>query len=634
MLQSIRDKTSGLIAMIIVGLLIVTFAFWGVNYYFDQGGDVTAISVNDTDLDLREYQRVYQNIRRQWQATLESGAASLDDEQVKKQTIESLIERELVNQVNAELGLRVSAAQVRDVIAGLEAFQGERGFDSFLYERSIAQLGYTPRMFEMKVEEDMRSEQLQSALVETSFATKQEITQIASLQHQTRDITYTVLSSDKLKENMEVTDEEIQSFYDANPRDFLELERVRIAYIDLSLQKIANELELSEDDLLAYYTENKANYDVDEQRKICHITIATGETPTEGQITAATEKAQELIGIIKSGTSFDELSESLTRGSGPDVEISELGYMSKGIMSAEVDEVMFSIDEGQLSDPIVTPKSVDVIKVEKIKGGVNNTFENVREQVEQAYRLSLAEEQFYEATDQLANLAYEHPDTLEIAAEELGVTISESEFFNRISQNDPLISDRKIVDASFSDEVLSGNNSELIEVGDNRVFVLRVLAHEAEKRKPLEDVRERVITRMKYERARDQVREKGESIVAELKAGRTQEEVASQFEIEWTTNDAIKRDNVSTNRSVLRTAFKMGRPDENETLVDGSSLGSGDYAVVIVKAVNDPDPSELTEEEMAPIQSQLQQFAAASNWNQLIKSVRSQSSVNIYSERL
>jgi peptidyl-prolyl cis-trans isomerase D len=634
MLQFIREKTSGLIAMVIVALLIVTFAFWGVSYYFDQGGKIVAVSVNETDLDLREYQRVYQNVRRQWQALLKDGAGNVDDELVKKQTLDSLIERELVNQVNNSLGLRVSANQVRNVIDSLQVFHGENGFDNSIYERSVAQLGLSPRMFEVKLQEDMRSEQLQSAISESVFVTDSEVRLIAGLQNQSRDISYSILSSDKLKEEVTLSEEEINDFYEKNSRDYLEPERVKIAYLDLSLQQIANNLEISEDGLSDYYEINSANYEIEEQRKIRHITVATAEEATQEQISAATAKAEELITIIKGGMSFEELSESIKHGSGPDVQISELGYLTKGIMDAEIDEVMFSLEEGELSGPIITKKSVDVIKVEKIKGGESRTFENVREEVEQAYRLSLAENQFYEASDQLSNLTYEHPDTLEIAADDLGLKIKESEFFNRSSQSNPLLSDSKIVSASFSEDVLNGNNSEAIEIGNNRIVVLRLIEHKPGAIKPIDDVRERIVTRMKYEQASAQVREKGESILEKLKSGSSLEEVATESDIEWTHSTGIKRDNASTNRSVLRTAFKLGRPGAGKPIYGGTSLGSGDYALVSVKAVNDPDASSFTEEELGPIRTQLQKLKAASNWTQLVKDVRSQSEVNIYSDRL
>ncbi len=634
MLQIIREKTSGVIAIVIVGLLIVTFAFWGVSYYFDQGGEVVAIKVNDADIELREYQRVYQNVRRQFQELLGENGGAVDDELVKQQTLDSLIERELVNQVNESLGLQISAQQVRGVINGLEAFQGENGFDSYQYERAVLQLGFTPVMFEYQLQEDMKAEQLQSSISGSEFVTADEINLLASLGNQSRDFSYSIISSNELKETMSFSDEEIMDYYARNIKNYMEPEKVRIAYIDLSLQQMAESVEVNEDELETYYENNKADYEVEDQRKIRHITIALSENAKPDEIDAASQKAESLTALLKGGMSFDELSEKHSADPVLQIEMAELGFLTRGIMAAEIDEVMFSLEEGEISNPIVTEKSVDVIRVDKIKGGTKNTLASVREQVEEKYRLSVAEAEFFAATDSLANLTYEHPDTLEIAAEELGVPVRESDFFNRDSSEDPLLSDRRIKAAAFSTEVLSGNNSDMLEVGDNRVVVLRVIEHVSEQEMPLEDVRERLVTRMKYEKASEQVRLSGEKILSQLKEGGEPEAIAEQSGIVWTKSSNIKRDNSGINRAVVRAAFKLGRLEDKQAVFGGTALGSGDYAVIILEAVHEPELTEMKDEEKSAIIAQLKRLNANRSWSELIEDVRKSSEITIYSERL
>ena len=634
MLQFIREKTSGVIALVIVALLIVTFAFWGVSYYFDQGGDVVAVSVNDADIELFEYQRNYQNVRKRWQGILKDDIGSINDDLVKEQTLDSLIEQELINQLSDDLNLRVSAEQVRDLIGGIQVFQGVNGFDNSMYERSVAQLGYTTLMFEQQIQEDIKADQIQSSLSESAFVTDGEVKLLAGLTNQSRDVSYSIISSNELKESLQISDEAIAEFYEQNSRDYLEPEQVKIAYVEMSLKRMAVGLEVSEEDIRGYYETNKADYNVDDQRKIRHLTIRTGENATPERLEQVTGKAEELLSLLKSGISFQQLSEKHNNDIDFDIEISDLGFLTKGIMSAEIDELMFSLEEGAISEPIIGKESVDLIKVEKIKGGKKNTFENVRKEVTLTYSLSLAENKFFEASDQLANLAYEHPDTLEVAAEDLKLEIRESDYFNRNSQSDPVLSDKKIIAASFSAEILNGNNSEVIGVGKNRIFVLRLVDHISEKKKPLEEVRDRVITRMKYEQASKQIREEGESLLEMLKSGTSSDQLTDDDDIEWKHFTDVKRDNTGVNRSVLRTAFKLGRPDEGESAYTGISLDSGDYALVIVKSVNEPDPSSFSSEELATIKTQLEQMKSTTDWRRLMKDLRAQAEINIFSDRL
>ena len=146
MLQTIRDKVQGWIATTIVLLLIIPFAFWGINYYFDGGAEISVLSVGDRDVPLRDYQRALQNLRQRWVAATE-GKIPVDDEVLKKQTVDSLINRELMSNAAMDLGLRISNEQVRSAIEGVDGFRGANGFDRIVYESAIAPNGLSPPTF-------------------------------------------------------------------------------------------------------------------------------------------------------------------------------------------------------------------------------------------------------------------------------------------------------------------------------------------------------------------------------------------------------------------------------------------------------------------------------------------------------
>lgn len=622
--------------MVIVGLLIIPFAFWGINYYFDGGGVVIAAKVNGVDISFRKYQQTRQNLRQQWQAALGGSIPTAQESLLTQQTLDSLVARELLKQSNASAGLRLSDAQVRASIKGLEPFQGENGFNTDIYERTIGQLGLSSKGFEAQMRQDMASEQLQSALIESVFVTRKEAERLALLKNQTRNIHYTLLSSDELKESVEISDKDVEQYYQQQTQEYLEPEKIKIAYIDLSLEQIASQVSFSEDELRAYYDSNRENYDVEGQRKVKQLFVQAGEKSTDEQVKQAKEKAQKLLEIIKSGTSFEDIAELHSDDPGPGIEVTEHGFMTEGIMEPEVDQVMFSMGEGDVSEPIITKLGIHVIKLLKIKGGVVNTFENVREEVESEYRRSLAENQFYELADQLAGLSYENPDTLDIAGDALGLRVHESDFFTRNEQDSALLSEPKILSASFTDDVLiNGNNSEPVELQDNRVVVLRVLERIAQKKKTLDEVRERIVTKLKYEHARLATRQQGDKIIEALRNGTSMEEIANQNAFEWKHATGIKRDDTSVNRLVLRTAFRMGRPKQDKPLYGGNSLGSGDYTVIIIDEVIDAALDTIRqEEELKPIQDQLQRLFSNNVWSQYVKQLREGADIQIYSNNL
>jgi len=194
---------------------------------------------------------------------------------------------------------------------------------------------------------------------------------------------------------------------------------------------------------------------------------------------------------------------------------------------------------------------------------------------------------------------------------------------------------QKIIAASFSEDVLiNGNNSEALELDENQLVVLRVLEHIPEQKKPLEDVRLRITTRIKYERASDETKQLGIDIIKELKAQVSREDIASRRDVEWNQVTGIKRDDTSVNRAILRTAFRLGRPVSDKPVYGGSSLGSGDYAVIIINKVKDADISTLKEEELKPIENQLQRMESNIAWIQFVKDLRERAKIQVNSNRL
>lgn len=599
------------------------------------GVDLVAVEVNGTDISLQEFQRAYQNTRQQWQSLL-GGTVSIEQEPALKQsTVDTLIGRELIRQINESMGVRIGDEQLTDMIKSVSQFQGVNGFDSFIYEQSISQLGLSSSGFEEQMRADMASVQLQGALLQSSFITQIELQQLASLMNQERDLSYAILSSNDAKESIEVDDDEIKIYYDERGQEYMEPEQVRIAYVELSLRKMSVEIQVDEDKLLSYYENNKALYDIEDQRKFKQLFIATGEAALEERIAEVKVEVQTLYELIKAGSSFEEAVAANKDETSSNVEVIDQEYMTKGIMEPAIDEVLFTLNEGDISGPIETDAGIQLIRLEKIMGGVNNTFENVREQLEQDYRLSLAEPNFADDADQLINLAFEQPDTLDVISEELGLTIYESAYFDRQWQANELLRNPKIVNASFSEDVLlAGNNSDVIEIDDNRLMVLRVVEHKAVKKKPLEEVRDRIITRIKFERSREETRSKGEDIINDLKNNTSHDDIATQHNFEWQQSTGIKRDDPVIDSRILRAAFGLGRPQQDQTLYGGSSMASGDYAIIMVEAVQDADPGAMTSEELTIFKNKLERLRINDTWVQFLNDIKAKSKIRVYSNSL
>ena len=636
MLQTIRDRVSGWIAISIIILLIIPFAFWGINYYFDQGGNVNVLKVNGTNVSLQEYQQAYQIMRQQWQASNKDSLLTPEQEsRLKQRTLDGLINRELQNQFNRAIGSYVGDNLVKDTIRNISTFQGANGFDNALYESYVSQTGMSVSSFERQLRDDLISDQTRFGIGETEFLTDKEISLVTRLINQTRDMDYAVLSSSEYKEKAVVTDDDIRTYYQEHSKEFLIPEQVKIAYVVLSMNKLADAVQVTDKDLKAYYDTNKANYEIEEQRSIKQIFIKTPDKNDKATIAKAKSLAETLSKEVDTGSSMEDVVKQKSKESGLDVEITDNDFLTKGILEEQVDDVVFKMKEGEISQPIMTDTGIYIVKLTKITGGKTTTFEDIRNRVEEDYRHNRAETKFFDIADKLASLAYENPDSLVPVSEKLNLKINNSDFFSRDRKGDDLLSNPKIISASFSEDVLiNGNNSEPIEIDKNNIVVMRVLEHHPEKNRPIEDVHDVIVTRIKYNQARTETEKRGKQILSDLKNKVSKDQIAQKYGLTWKSAAGIRRDAINIDPQILDTAFSSGRPAGNLPVYGGGSLESGDYVVTIIHQVKDSEHGTMSDEDLQKLKTQLQQMDAINTWAELMGDLRSRAEIQIYRDNL
>ncbi len=330
--------------------------------------------VNDTEIDLQTYQRALVNLRRQMQQIFGEEISLDEEELIRQQTLQRLIDTSLVNQIVAEQRLRISDQQVANTIQSLEIFQDESGFDMMAYELGVANLGLTPKMFELEMRKDLLAEQLQSGIAETVFVTEAELNQILKLDNQTRDITYALLSVSNYIDDIEVSDEQVNSYYETNKNNYKTPEMVKIAYIDLDVNKIAESIKPIEDELRAYYQSNKDTYDVDEQRSVTKLFVKIDEEAGEEQIANAKTVIENALAMANDGIEFEKIIEEFTEEGKGALQFSEHAFVVRGIMGDEIDEFLFSAEENEISGMIESKDTFNIIKVGEIRGGPKKIF--------------------------------------------------------------------------------------------------------------------------------------------------------------------------------------------------------------------------------------------------------------------
>jgi len=596
MLQSIRDKTSGWIAYLIVFLISIPFALWGVNSYFGGGELAPAATVNGVEITAQNFDTAYANYRRRL-AEVFGGTipeAFSDESTIKDQVLTQLIEETALRSYSENRHYRIGDQQLNEMIRSMDVFHRDGVFDPEVYQRQVRSLGYSSAAFEQELRRTQAMGQLQTGISVTAFTVPQVSQKLADLSNQTRDIR--VLTSKLDIGDIDISENEINKHFEDNAAAYMTDEQVRIDYIEVSLAAIKASIEIEDEQVRAKYEENREAYTSDEVRTASHILLTVASDASVEKSRAVEEKLQDIRTQLDSGASFGELAKLHSQDPVSAEEGGNLGEVERGMMVQPFETVLFGLKEGDISDPVKTSFGWHLIQLNGIEGGEVRSFDDLRDELADEIKSEMAESQIYDLTDNLANIAYEQPDSLEPAAEQLGLNLQTSDWFGRFS-GEGIAAETKIRAAAFSPEVFKeGRNSEPIELPDSRVVYIHLHEHKPAAPRQLEEVRDQIVVELKRRKGREDNLSEGKAALESLNSGQSMESIASDWNLEITNPGIIDRNSTIIDADLINLAFTMSRPD-GESVYQGFEHANGDYSLVELKAVRTAEVGNASEEE-------------------------------------
>ena len=635
MLQYIRDRATGWMAWAIVILVTIPFALWGVYDYMSPSQSVAIATVNGVEIDLRQFNRFHQRYRYQLQSQLGDAVSAdlLDDVLLQAQTLERLIDDELLIQSGIDDGLQISDSQLVRAVSATPLFQGENGFSQETYDSYLRTQGLSPLGFEYEMRRGLLIDQIAAAVARNASASAREQQETQRLSSQLR--TYSLLRFPVVALPLpEVGESEINAYYEANQSRFVSAEQVNVEYIVLSRAAMARSVVIDEPDLKSLYEERKSSYVRPAQRKASHILVQLAADADEASETAAREKMNQVLRQLSEGRSFGELAERYSEDPGSARQGGDLGWFSSGVMDPSFEQAAFDLAEGDTSDVVRTSFGLHLIKVTGLRDAGVAEFEQIREQLSSDYQFEVAEQLFFEQAEQLASLAFEHPDTLEVAAEALGVEPEETGLISRSPDGrSDLSAEVRFIEAAFSPEVLvEGNNSDLLEFDGPRVAVLRVKEHRPSRQQVFEQVKEVVRGELVAARRAEVVRQKGVELISRLRNGENAEAVAAEIGLEWSPEERIGRTDSALSPKLQTLLFRMPRPSASAPTYDGLQADNGDFTVVGLRRVESGKEGAAT----TPVQigSQLRAQIGSADFAATVASLRAGADVVVNEESL
>ncbi|WP_191602836.1 SurA N-terminal domain-containing protein [Marinomonas algicola] len=566
MLQNIRDKSHGIVVKIIVGFIVVTFALFGVDALVTGfNSSDTVAEVNGTEITRTDLLQAAETQRRQLISMMgnQINPALLEDNLLQRRALDDLIQRAVLLNNAEEMNLGVSDAQVDQYLLQAGEFQTNGQFDQNKYVGFVRSLGYTPLSFKERVKKDILLQQVRSAVAASEFVVPYQVDMIDMLQNQTRTFDYVEFDLSAETEKMDVTDTEIETYFSAHPDEFKQEEQVSLNYVLIKSADLRDKVDVTDVELRAAY-DVEVSLERSEERQVSHILLELGESRSEEE---ANELIKEIQQKLDSGVSFASLAESYSDDLGSKASGGDLGYIEKGIMGDDFDRSVFDMPLGEVQ-PVKTEFGLHLVQVNDIVEADVASFDDLRGQLEEDIIARKIETALLGEHENISDLAYAS-DRLEPLSKEYGVEILTSDLFGRDGGVDQLTSNPQVIAAAYSPQVLEdGQNSNLIELNDNEVVVVRVKEHNPESLKSLEDAREQVASVLIQQKAVNSLQEKADTALANL----------DDQDLNSVTGAARGESAVS------ELAFTLPHP-ESEPVTAIKSLSNGNLVVLRLTAV-------------------------------------------------
>lgn len=554
MLDAIRKHTQGWLAKIILGLITVPFALFGIDSYLNQaGGNVPVAKVNGDKISVQEYVKAVENVRNRLQQDGKKvDAAMLESPELKESVLDGLITKRLVNAEIIKSNFKVSDETVSQYVIGMQEFQEGGKFSQDLYDKTLAQNHLTPSKFEAGIRNDLLTQQTRDGLRNLVFSPKSSLEQTLKFANQQRDVSVAEIKSSDFVTAATVTPEQVKAYYELHKDKFKVPEQVKVQFVLLSAAGLVHGMKVDDAEIKAFYDTNSAKFTGDEQRHASHILIGFGSNPTAQDKAKAKAKAEAILAEVKKAPkNFAALATKNSQDPGSAVKGGDLGSFGRGTMVKAFDDVVFTMKPNQISELVESEYGYHIIKLIGISGQAQS-YDSLKLQIKGDLLFQKAQAKYAELAEDFSNKAYENSGSLDPVAKAFNLQLDTSPWMSREDLSKFFKSER-LMTLVFSNEVLKEkHNTEAVEVSPNNLVSARVIDYKASAPRDFNELKGGIEAVLKLEAATKVAKDKGEAILASLNQGKV---VA---DLDWITPVTIDRKNAQgLSDGVMQHVFKI-----------------------------------------------------------------------------
>jgi len=613
MLGTIRRKSKGWIAYLIVGLIAVPFTLFGIQQYIGGSSNSVIAKVDGEDITVNTYYQEFNTQQRNLQQQLGSSYSAEIDYALRQSIIDSLINEKLLENFTNSMKLVTLDEEVRSLIQSNPVFQVDGVFSEDRYLQILRLNNFTPLAYELEQSKSMSLDQIKRNLNNSAFLSTVQIEQLNDLSSQQREVSFLVINTEKYQDQIVIDQNQISEYFDNNQSNFIEGRKVQVDFVELSLDNIDQQIEPDNDTLQNLYIENEELFTNSEQRRAQHILLEDANN------------ASAILKEIREGGDFSEFARIHSKDITTSDEGGDLGLFERELMVPEFDKAVFDMNVGDISDVVKTDYGYHIIKLNEIRPTTLQSFEEVEGQLLALHKKNVNQKALNELQQELGNLAYE--ESIDAVSDQLGLKLQTSDFFSEFSTE----YEEAFVSTAFSDIVLNdGENSDVIELSKDRFIVMSLVDQQPERQKVLDEVEDQIIDILRNLGAKRLIDDLAQTISSTLTSGDDAKVkvLMAENNLEWNEVGWITR-NSQLPFNLTGEVYKLSKPNTGEHTYHTHSADANTTIVIDLKAV------KLSQEDL---DSEIVDFYLSEENNELflslLKKLRDSAEIKIFSDLL
>lgn len=620
MLEKFRSYAQTKAAKIILALILVPFALFGIDSYLNQAGNNLSIAkVNGYKIALPEYNRAIENVRNRIMSEGKKvDPAMFDSFEFKESVIDGLITKQLLNNDIKKSRFRITDQQLSQYIIGMPEFQKDGKFSQEIYDKVLQNNQLTPKKFEESIRNDLLIQQVRDGLQKLTFIPPNNLAETLKATSQQREISVAEFKTKEYMTKANIAEKDMQAFYDQNKSKFLAPEQVKAEFVVFSLANILPTINVTEDEIKSFFKANADKYQNQQQREASHILIAASKNAPPAEKAKAKAKAEDLLNQIrKNPKQFEELAKKYSQDPESAKKGGDLGSFGRGMMVKPFDDAVFSMKVNEISNIVESDFGYHIIKLTKIIGE-GGGFDAMRPQIKAELIYQKGQEKFAALAEEFSNKVYEQSSSLDAVSKRFNLPIQKTDWISR-NDSDKFFKNEALMSALYSKESIKDHrNTEAIEVTPNNLISARVVDYKAQSTKPFADVRKNIEDYLKFESAKKMVASEGEVALKSL--------TNASHKIDWQPATLVDRKNTKgLSDAVVNHAYKM--PTDKLPSYSGFMDGNNGYVIVKVNKVS--FPNESNEENKQAFASDYSEALSAEYLSAYLKGLKAKASVSV-----